>query len=667
MGEFSKRISWFVNRVKCMTLLDIPYRLKWRLMLDLYYRSRKGKDKVRYYKLNLSKEDVIKDFLLSKRGNFFFENINQKEVYKDYKKYFNLNNLIKKADNYCKHIWDLYELKRVNFGKEIEWHKDYKTDKYWPRIFAGDIYYHTSKKVGGVKYVWELNRYLHLYSLGRAYYLTKNEKYAKEILEQIESWIKQNPYMVGINWFSPLEIAIRVIAWIWALRFIKNSEAIRNVDLSKILRYIYLQTDFIYKNLSKYSSADNHLIGEATALFFVGNIYPFLKNSAKWKRIGYRILKEEIKKQIYLDGTGKEQTLNYLAFIIDFYLQAFVIAIDNFPVEVKERLKKSFEFIMNLIGRKENVSLFGDSDDATVTALSEDDNFRSLLTSAAILFNRTDFKFFGKEFDEKNFWLFGFDGIKKYKKIPNKKFKLRSRVFKEGGYAVFRNSNCRVIFDFGQLGYMKPAGHGHADALSFTLSVDGEDFIVDPGTYLYHEGGEWRDYFRSTSAHNTVKVDGMDQSEMIGPFLWGHKARTFLKDFKLAKEKDSITAYHDGFSRFRKRIFHERTLISEKKKKCIIINDRIIAEGNHDVEIFHQLHPKVKVMKQTGNTFKLKNGKKEIKITFDKKLVVEKISAQLDPILGWYSSSYGKKEPTITLRAVNKNKRDKDFLTKILL
>ncbi|TIQ17227.1 heparinase II/III-family protein, partial [Mesorhizobium sp.] len=74
------------------------------------------------------------------------------------------------------------------------------------------------------------------------------------------------------------------------------------------------------------------------------------------------------------------------------------------------------------------------------------------------------------------------------------------------------------------LGYLSIAAHGHADALSLTLCVDGEPVLVDPGTWLYGSGGVWRDWFRSTPAHNTLNIEGKSQSIIAGTFNWSHKA-----------------------------------------------------------------------------------------------------------------------------------------------
>ena len=83
-----------------------------------------------------------------------------------------------------------------------------------------------------------------------------------------------------------------------------------------------------------------------------------------------------------------------------------------------------------------------------------------------------------------------------------------TRVFEAGGYTVWRRATPQgtlvLVFDHGPLGFESIAAHGHADALSIWLSWGDEQLIVDAGTYLYHSGGRWRDYFRRTHVHNTL-------------------------------------------------------------------------------------------------------------------------------------------------------------------
>ena len=273
---FMKRTWWYLNRISYISLADLLYRIRWKLKQKFHYSKIAGNDNVPY-----SDEDIWDILIKFKKNRYLKFPFDKDKTRKSYLEFFSKRKIIREADAYLNHNFSFYDMKNIYLGKEINWNKDYKTNKEWPFVFHGSID-HNSTEFGDVKYIWELNRHQHFYVLGKAYYLSKKEKYAKEIIDEIESWISQNNYLIGINWFSSLECSLRVLSWLWALQFIKDSRALSKEKFEKILRYIYLQEDFVYNNLSLYSSANNHLIGETAVLFVVSKAFPFFKDAKKW-------------------------------------------------------------------------------------------------------------------------------------------------------------------------------------------------------------------------------------------------------------------------------------------------------------------------------------------------------------------------------------------------
>jgi hypothetical protein len=164
------------------------------------------------------------------------------------------------------------------------------------------------------------------------------------------------------------------------------------------------------------------------------------------------------------------------------------------------------------------------------------------------------------------------------------------KTFAEGGLSVWHgqlgNRAVDLVFDHGPLGYLSIAAHGHADALSLLLSLDGRPVLVDPGTFLYGSGGAWRDWFRGTPAHNTLNLAGQNQSRIAGPFNWTHKARSRL--LEAIPEPDwRLTARHDGYRR-RFGVLHERSVAREGE--AIAVTDRLRG-GTREAEIVFQLAP----------------------------------------------------------------------------
>src|SRR5581483_7488474 len=159
-------------------------------------------------------------------------------------------------------------------------------------------------------------------------------------------------------------------------------------------------------------------------------------------------------------------------------------------------------------------------------------------------------------------------------------------VFRDGGYSIFRDRRWHAVFDHGPLGYLSIAAHGHADALSVIVSLDGQPLLVDPGTYLYHSGGGERDWFRGTPAHNTLNIAGESQSLISGPFNWSAKAETHLEEVRDGPDW-RITASHDGYEK-RFGVRHRRSFAAHESG--LLIRDRLLGDAR-EAEISFQLAP----------------------------------------------------------------------------
>jgi uncharacterized heparinase superfamily protein len=228
-------------------------------------------------------------------------------------------------------------------------------------------------------------------------------------------------------------------------------------------------------------------------------------------------------------------------------------------------------------------------------------------------------------------------------------------AFPEGGYWILadrrgRPDEVRLVADAGPLGYLSLAAHGHADALSFVLSIAGHEVLVDPGTYAYHTQREWRDYFRGTAAHNTVRVDGQDQSVIGGNFMWLRKAEARCLAFETGPERDRWRAEHDGYTRLPDPVVHRREITLHKRERVIEVVDEIECRGAHVVELHWHFaeHCDVRLA-----------GERSVQAFF-----ATTHSLQLDcdlghaschrgearPPLGWVSRQFDRKAPTTTVR-----------------
>ena len=229
------------------------------------------------------------------------------------------------ADAICRHNVDLLGYGRVELGTKINWSQDPITGTVWPRRFWADYDPVHETAYGDSKTIHELNRHQHIARLGKAFYLAGDERYATEAIAQIESWIEQNPEGTGINWQSSLEIAIRVLSWLWAIFFLLPSKAFTEDFARRVTRSLLAQLRHVYRYPSVYSSPNTHLIGEAAVLFIAGSLFAGIEEAEKWRDFGADVLTREIGRQVLNDGVHGELSTYYHCYAADFYLQALAL------------------------------------------------------------------------------------------------------------------------------------------------------------------------------------------------------------------------------------------------------------------------------------------------------------------------------------------------------
>jgi len=225
---------------------------------------------------------------------------------------------------------------------------------------------------------------------------------------------------------------------------------------------------------------------------------------------------------------------------------------------------------------------------------------------------------------------------------------MQIKHFFKGGYTVFKgkenNKEILLAFDHGKLGLPPLAGHGHADTLSIWLSIDGQPIFVDAGTYTYNAKKEWREYFKSTIAHNTLSINGESSSVMSGSFNWSEQAECKVLSYNDEPDNWYIEAEHNGYvERFG--VIHKRKI--EMGEEGISIKDFVTSTKNN-AEIGFMLHPDLDI-KQEEDIYIITKDDKEflrIKGNANTKLQSKILQGEENPIRAWYSPEFNKKTPT---------------------
>jgi hypothetical protein len=572
------------------------------------------------------------------------------------------------ADRIAAGKLDVFAMQDIELGSPPRWNRDPKTGLEAPLAFGKLLNYRDPSVVGDIKYLWEPNRHAHLVTLAQAWTLSSETRYFEVLRQHLETWFDACPYGKGPNWCSALEPALRLINWsaAWQLLGGAASPAFEDARGARLLRR-WLQSvsehaHFVNGHFSLHSSANNHLIGEATGLFLAAVTWPGLPQSQAWLATARGILEREALLQNAPDGVNREQAVSYQQFELDLLLLAVLAGRANgypFSHAFTSRLEAMLEFLASIMDAGGNVPMFGDSDDGAVLRLAQDRGhcrFRSLLATGAILFRRADFKAKAGALDDKTRWMMGESAEGAYRRLDASTAKLPARsAYEHGGYYVlgcdFESGNeIRLVADAGPLGYQSIAAHGHADALSFTLSVGGVEFLVDPGTYAYHTHGAWRAYFRGTAAHNTVRVDGQDQSESGGNFMWLRKARAGCTAWSPTPGRDLFEGWHDGYARLPDPVMHWRRIVLHKRERRIIIEDTLEMAGTHLIELYFHCSERASVdLGPDGCTISQDDRTVSLGLPPLPHAHAQVLKGSIGPIGGWVSRRFDHKEPAPTV------------------
>lgn len=475
----------------------------------------------------------------------------------------------------------------------IAWSRDPASGRDWPKSFSPDIPYRGPHRLGDVKLAWELNKHQYFFTLGKAAWLTDDARYAREITSQIDHWIEDNPCHRGIHWISALESGSRVVSWILAYPFF--AEHCDAHFTARMARSIAEHLSFVEQNLSIGRHPNTHLVGEAATLV-IGGLFLDCHRSGAWVACGLEHLERQLQEQVLADGAHAEQSLAYHRFCLDqYHLAQAMLAANGRSLSsgALRRMEQMTQYLMDMLFPDGSAPAFGDCDDARGIWCRSDCplEYRSLLALGALLFERADFKAAADGSTEELLWLYGPRALETFEAMEARTPAHTSTAYVDAGYCImrggWRRSDAMLVYDCGPLGHGL-AGHGHADALSFQLYANGRPLFVDPGTYSYNLDYGWRDAFRGTRAHNTITIDGLDQSVPQDRMSWSHAARARCLDWTSTPWFDLADAAHDGYERLAAPVTHRRIVVFFKPDAWLII-DALDGTGTHEFELL--LHP----------------------------------------------------------------------------
>lgn len=534
-----------------------------------------------------------------------------------------------------------------------DWCLDPKTGRRAPSGYAFDVPYRDEDTAGDIKQIWEPSRHQYLTVLAAAYAVTGDERYAERVAAHLRSWWAANPPLRGVHWISGIELGIRLLSWVWVRRLLDGwpGAAALFEGNPVALEQIWHHQRWLAAFPSRGSSANNHVIAEAAGQFAAACAFGWFPSSARWRADALRSLERHLRGNTFGSGLNRELASEYHGLVLELGLAAVAEADAAgvpVPSTVRLVLLRMTDALAAVVDNRLRPPRQGDADDGHGLVVDGEgtDRWASLLATGDAVFGRLAWWPAVTGTDVRTPLLAAF--IKPVELSVGRPAS-RPAHFADAGLTVLRGPEeiwCRC--DGGPHGFLSIAAHAHADALSVEVRHDGVDVLADPGTYCYHGQPEWRQYFRSTLGHNTLELDGGDQSVSGGPFLWTRHARSRVLVADTSGEGVARwCAEHDGYQGS---VHRRRVELTSADRELRVVDE--VRGPRRAVRLAFHLGPAI-AANLVGNRAELtwtRDGEgRSAVLDLPAGLSWRAHRGESHPPLGWYSAGFGRKEPATTL------------------
>jgi hypothetical protein len=579
--------------------------------------------------------------------------------------------------------WPVLAHERDDMVPAPDWFLDPTTGRRAPdQSYCFDIDHRDPAVVGDVKQVWEPSRHQHLTMLAAAYHLSREDRYAEAVATQLRSWWTANPFLSGIHWTSGIELGVRLLSWVWIRRLLDGWAGAGPLfeDNPGFLQQLHHHQEWLARLPSHGSSANNHLLAEMAGQFAAGCAFPWFPESTAWREAAATTLRRELSRQTFACGLNRELATGYHGFVLELGLAAALegeLAGHPLGGRVWDILRRMTDALAAVVDVRLRPPRQGDADDGHGLLLDEPgyDRSASLLATGAALFGPAPWWPAAPSGSDVRTALWTRLATRP---LPGgARPQHRPSLFPEAGMALLRDQQgqrdelwCRA--DHGPHGYLSIAAHAHADALAIEVRVDGVDVLADPGTYCYAAEPTWRSYFRSTIAHNTLEVGGVDQSVAAGAHLWTRQARAEL-EHTAGLDGGPVAqwrAAHHGYRRLRPPAVHRRSVRLDRRARRLVIEDRLDTGDIHDCRLAFHLGPEVACTLEGGRAvlaWQANHGRRGATLALPDGLAWRRLEGQTDPPAGWYSPAFGVRVPAVTLLGTGRVGRGQALITVLQL
>lgn len=647
------RIRWYAHRLGSMSLGELWWRSIGVGLAMFPRRSGEQRTAAALLTNGTSWEAVLENFRVSRGRPVLLDRARAGVIAERYPTH--VAALVQRAEDVFAGRVGYFGYPSVRLGSPVDWNHDLVTGFRWPAIAARRIDHRTAP--ADPKWIWELNRLQHLPWLAQAWLFTGEDRFAELALDQLDSWIEQNPVDRGIAWRGAFEAGIRSLSVVIAIQGLRDSAALTPDRFERIVRMLAASADRCWRHRSRFSSANNHLVGELAGMAAIAMLIPEMRLAAQWEERATAALRVEASRQILSDGAGAEQAVAYQVFTAELLLVITALLRSRGeapPPEMMSAIARSAEYLACLVGHADPAPRYGD----------DDEGFALRLGAEAVRTVRDHLGIVGAFLGEVSLqkaggmsltaaWMESVNGEPPTEMASSSlASSAGSFLAPQGGLVVLRSGGRRLTMDVGPLGYLAIAAHGHADALAVTLSVEGMDLIGDPGTASYYGHPDWRKAHRGTRSHSTVTVDGQDQSVAGGPFMWTHHARARTNAADL--QRGNVDAEHDGYRRLSDPVTHRRWLVAPPQEQAVVVVDVLQGRGVHEMSLHWPLHPALDAREVgTSGHIVSKDGIDVLQIAYGSltRLGVAQVKGDSVTNLGWWSDRLEERVPSWLVEA----------------
>lgn len=572
-----------------------------------------------------------------------------------------LQALVAAAETILDGSWPIFETWVDVSGESPDWFLDPATGRRAPSgAYCFTVPYRDESRVGNAKHLWEISRLQHITVLAAAFQQTGDSRYAQRALAHLHSWYEANQPLCGIHWVSGIEIGIRLLAWVWTRRLLEGFPGVADAFEGNPLfqRQLHAHQSWIAAFYSRGTSANNHVVAEMAGLLAASLAFPLFDASGRWANLATATLTREVERQTFPDGLNREMAAEYHVFALELFLIAGCEAdAAGAPLGAPywHTVCSMADALAATVDAGLSMARQGDGDGGRALVLDAPG-----LSAAPVILEAC-----ARVLEPAAWWprlrmegvgAFLLGAVARQRDLSPGRPAARPNAFSAAGITILRDASadeeeiwCRV--DHGPHGFLETAAHAHADALSFELRIGGHPILVDPGTYCYHGERAWRDYFRSTVAHNALELHGRDQALHGGPFLWLTRPTTQLRRSSGTDggETEFVEAAHDGYAL--DGAIHRRRIVLDRQGRALDIIDTVEAaeESQVPVRLAFNLHPDVAcdlVRNRAELSWETSGGEhRRVVLALPQSLQWEVHKGGTDPILGWYSARFGHKEP----------------------